>query len=417
MFDRELWSEIAQNIGKNKLRTLLTAIGVFWGIFMLILLLGAGNGLSNATLENFQNSATNAIYVWPQSTSLPYKGFQAGRRISFELEDVEVLKSQVPEMEYIAPRIQLGELSCKSSSRQERFNIRGELPDMFFIESLEIAEGRKINPIDIDEKRRVAVVGREVVRKLLPEREKAVGEYLNIQGKDFLIVGVYKKESSIRMGQGNPEEDVFIPLTVAQSYLPVPNIFHWFVCTVDPEMNIKNTEQKIKAILKEQHQVHPEDESGVGAWNMGDFFGKFQSLFAGINIFIWLVGIGSLIAGIVGVGNVMLISVKERTREIGLRKALGATPGSLIKMVLLESLVLTFLAGYLGLFAGTGLITLLEFLLSEFNVESNYFKRPEIDLSTGVAALVLIVVAGILAGIYPARQAAKMDPVEALRNE
>jgi putative ABC transport system permease protein len=416
MFDRELWIEILHTIRKNKLRTVLTAIGVFWGIFMLILLLGAGNGLSNATIENFKNSATNAIYVWPQRTSKPYMGFQAGRRISFEMEDVEVLKERVPEMEYISPRVQLGELICKSSDKEGNFNIRGELPDMFFIETLEVIKGRKLNQKDIDEKRRVTVIGREVAKKLYGS-ESITGEYLNIQGKDFLIVGIYKKESSMRMGQGNPEEEIFIPLSVAQLYLPIPNIFHWFVCTVNKKANIKEVEERIKGILKEQHQVHPADRSGVGAWNMGDFFGKFQSLFAGINIFIWLVGIGSLIAGIVGVSNVMLISVKERTKEIGLRKALGATPKSLIRMVLLESLALTFVAGYLGLFAGTGLITIMEFLLEKFSIESDYFKRPEIDLTTGIAALVLIVLAGILAGIYPARQAAKMDPVEALRNE
>ena len=245
--------------------------------------------------------------------------------------------------------------------------------------------------------------------------EDPVGSYINIQGKEFLIVGLYEKAQTVGMRGGDPNENVYIPLTTAQGYLPIPNIFHWFVCTVDKKADIKQIEKKIKAILKERHHVHPEDKSGVGSWNKGDFFMKFQNLFSGVKLFIWMVGIGSLIAGIVGVGNVMLISVKERTKEIGLRKALGATPNSLIKLVLLESLVITFLAGYLGLICGTGIITLLEFSLQHFEAESNYFKRPEIDFATAVISLLLIIFAGIIAGIYPARQAAKMDPVEALR--
>ena len=365
MFDYDKWQEIFQSIWKHKLRTLLTALGVWWGIFMLVFLMGAGQGLENGVMGMFGTHAKNALYVWTQKTSLPYEGLPPGRRPQLTYDDILAIEQQCEDvLEYIAPRLFVPTGEITHNQNKGAFDVRGERPDLIHIEAILMENGRFINNMDMEQRRKTAVIGRRV-GEVLFEEEDPIGQYLKINGAEYKIVGVFK---SSRRGGGNSDEDeelIVIPLSTAQQVTNRPRDINWFVCTIQPGIPVSSVEERIKGVIRERHKIHPDDPQGVRSDNVEEEYKEITGLFFGIKFLVWLVGIGSLLAGIMGVGNIMLIVVKERTKEIGLRKALGATPGSIVSMIMLESVFITAVAGYLGLLSSTTIIFLIQLAIGE----------------------------------------------------
>lgn len=415
MFDRDKWQEIFDTIRKHKLRTFLTALGVFWGIFMLVFLMGSGKGLENGVFSSFGDRASNCIYVWTQRTSKPYMGLQPGRYPRLTYDDIEAIESNFGDkIEYMAPRLHVTSGEITRNDNSGAFDIRGEMPDLIKLEPIEVRRGRFINAFDIEQRRKVIVIGTRVEEVLFDEeKEESIGQYLTINGAEYLIVGVF---GSSRQGSDDDDDvqSIFMPLTTAQQVTNHPNRIGWFVCSMYADVRAKEVEVPLKALLRERHKVHPEDEQGIRSFNLDEEFRSIQGLFTGIGLIIWVVGIGSLIAGIIGVGNIMLIVVKERTKEIGIRKAMGATPGSIVSLVLLESVFITTAAGYLGLLVSTGLIMLINQAVGE---GGEFFSNPEVDLGVGLGALLILIIAGALTGLMPALHAARINPVLALKDE
>ena len=415
MFNRDTWQEILGTIQKHKLRTALTALGVFWGIFMLIFVLGMGTGLENSVLRDFGDRAKNVMFVWSERTTQPYKGFQPGRYPQLVLEDIVAIKQNVPEVEYIAPRLSLQSTPVYYKDIGDRYEIRGELEDMIKIEALRLYRGRYINTLDIKESRKVAVLGKRTSEVLFGE-EDPIGRYIRIKGVEFRVVGIFGP-IQIKPWTESDLEAVVIPLTCMYRTFGTGERVDYFACSADPKIRVSLVEAKVKALLKERHLIAPDDPRGIGSFNLQEEFQSIVTVFTGIKSFLWFVGIGTLLAGIVGVGNIMLITVKERTKEIGIRKALGATPGSIIGMVLTESILITAISGYLGLIAGTFLIGGVNYIMLSNNIEVENFYNPEVNLSVGLGAIFLLITAGLIAGLIPARHAARVNPVIALKDE
>ncbi len=413
MFDLDKWQEIFNTIQRHKLRTLLTAFGVFWGIFMLVLLLGAGRGIEKGVYSNFGQIATNSFFMWGRTTRLAYKGFRPGRWIRLTNEDIDAIREQIPEAAYIAPFAHYGERTITSGTKSGSFMVLGFAPEAKYLRPLEI-QGRFLNLTDMKEKRKVAIIGKQV-QKVLFGKEDPIGQYINIQGVFFQVAGVFDTKGI--GGDSGALEEIYIPLTTLQQAYNRGNTIGWFGAVVDPAIPVEAIEERTKNFLKKRHSVAPEDVRAIGSWNAGKEFGQLQALFRGIRMFIWVVGAGTIVAGIVGVSNIMLIIVKERTREIGIRKALGATPFSIISLILQESIFITALSGYMGLVASVGLLELASYLMNRFQLQSDYFNNPEIEFGAAITATIILVITGALAGFIPARTAARINPIEALRSE
>lgn len=415
IIDIDKWSEIYATAKKHKLRTALTAFGVFWGIFMLIVLLGAGKGLENGVVKDF-DVAKNAVFVWTQRTSIPYKGLKAGRNIQLTNDDMAAIKREIPEVAVLAPSLSLeGNFTVSFKTKSSSFSVRGDYPEYREVEPIIILKGRFLNNIDLKEKRKVAVIGERVIEVLFG-KEEPIGQYINIKGAFFRVVGVSR-------GRGKGEDliqnaqTIYIPTTALQQTYNQVNIIYYFAMTPQPGVPAAFVEDKAKQLLMERHKVAPQDLKAFGSANVEKEFQEIQGLFTGIAAFSWLVSIGTIIAGIIGVGNIMLIVVKERTKEIGVRKALGATPWSIISLIIQESVAITGFAGYLGLLAGTGMVAFIDYMMTRFEVDAGFFSNPEVNVPIALTAVILLVVTGALAGLIPATKAARVNPVEALRDE
>lgn len=413
MFDLDKWQEIFATIRKNKLRTLLTALGVFWGVFMLVFLMGAGQGLQNGVMTQFGFKIKNSLFVWTNRTTLPYKGLPPGRYNQLTSDDVKAIREEIKEINYIAPRMWVpsGEITRRNNSAA--FDVRGELEDIYHIMAMEMWKGRFLNALDEKERRKVAVIGHRVKEILFEKEESAIGGFINIRGTQYKVIGIFK---SLENGEDaiDEEQTIYIPLSTAQQVTNRHNEVNWFVCAVKDEYDAAAVDVKVKNLLKKRHRIHPDDPQGVGSDNVAEEFAEVMGLFTGIKIIVWIVGIGSLMAGVIGVGNIMLIIVKERTKEIGIRKAMGATPFSIVSMILTESVFITTLAGYFGLIFGMGIILLMNVAAGE---GGDFFANPEIDISVGLGAVVILVVSGAITGLIPAMQAANVNPVVALKDE
>jgi putative ABC transport system permease protein len=411
MFDLDKWQEILSTMQKNKLRTFLTAFGVFWGIFMLVLLLGAGRGMQNGVEGEFGAFATNSLWIWNGRTSMPYNGLQPGRQVNFKDEDLAAIGRETKGVEIVAPRNWLfGEYTLSYKTKNGSFRVLGTSPEYFSIDVVNLTQGRLLNRNDMFETRKVVVIGNRVKEVLFGDKE-AIGEYINIKGVFFQVVGIFKKEGN----NGRFEERAFIPFTVYQTVFNPSRSVHNIALTAKNGTPAKELEDQVKLILAKRHRFDPKDEQAIGTNNNEENFKRFQGLFSAIRMFVWVVGVGTLIAGIVGVSNIMLIIVKERTKEIGVRKAIGATPISIISLIIQESVVITAVSGYLGLLAGVGLLDGIRYLIDSTGAELPYFTRPEVDLEVALAATIILVIAGALAGLIPAIKAARIKPIEALR--
>ncbi|MGB5976679.1 MAG: ABC transporter permease, partial [Cyclobacteriaceae bacterium] len=343
MFDIDKWQEIWYTIKKHKLRTMLTAFGVFWGIFMLVLLLGAGSGLENGVLQMFSGMAKNTIYIWSEETSMPHNGTPEGRKIQLTNEDYTSLKRELKDLQHLAPNLQHGDATFSYGGQHHTFQLKGAHPDLLGLKPLVVTQGRFMHILDYNQAKKVAVIGKRV-RDLLFGAKDPVGRYIKIDDIFFQVVGVFDTE-----GTGSDQrayaESVYIPVTTMQKSMGYQTRIAEFTLSPVEGVSSDEMEATVRAFLSARHNIHPKDQTALGSLNTGAEKKKFTSLFAGIRFFVWLVGIGTIIAGIVGVSNIMLIIVKERTREIGVRKALGATSPSIIGLIIMESIIITGFSG------------------------------------------------------------------------
>jgi putative ABC transport system permease protein len=411
------WLEVIEVVRRNRLRTALTMLGVFWGMFMLLLMAGFGNGLEDGVRRTLGGSATNAVFVWGQATSLPYKGLQPGREVDFVNEDVGALKT-LPGAEIVAPRGMLGGFRNRGEVRAEgrsgAYQVAASVPEYRHIEAMTLIEGRFVNPLDLRDARKVAVIGAMVADELFETRgPEVLGRSIQIRGVWFQVVGVLQSRVPGDRGERN-ESTVHIPLATYQQAFNQGDRIGWFALTATPDSSGAELEEAARALLSERHAVHPEDAPALGSYNAEEEFRRMQRTFAGIRLFVGVVGVLTLLSGVFGVSNILLITVRERTAEIGLRRALGARRRSIVAMILREALMLTGLSGYAGLVAGVGVLTLASTLLGP---DHEVLGDPQVDLDLALLAGGALLVAAALAALVPARHAAAISPVEALRNE
>ena len=420
MFDLDLWKEIISALKKNRMRSFMTAFGVFWGIFMLIIMSGAGRALENGIMDGIKAFATNSAFFWTEPTSKPYEGFQRGRRWNFKNKDMEYIRSNLSDIEYLSPRLfgpnANGGDNTIRGNRSGAFNIYGDYPDFYHIDPWTPLKGRLINNIDIIQERKVCIIGERVVEVMFSKDEDPVGKYLKINGVYFQVVGVVHPETRINIGGGRKPEAIMIPFTTMQKTYNLGDVVHFFSVTSSPGVPVSRVEERLKELLKSRHHISPDDRMAVGSFNIELEWKKYSSLFTGIQILTWIVGTGTLLAGVIGVSNIMLVIIKERTREIGIQRAIGATPAKIITHIVAESVFLTLLAGYTGLSLGVGLLEVVYIALSSGGDEV-FFKRPEVSFSMAVASLSVLIISGIIAGMIPARRAVNIKPIDAIRDE
>lgn len=418
MLDFDSLREIVTTIKTNKLRTFLTGFSIAWGIFMLIFLLGAGNGLSHGVEANFFRRAKNSITIWPGATSIPYKGLPIDRQLKFDQKDLDLIK-RLPEVEYISGQISRSSI-ISYDKEYGSWNMLGVHPGAAYLNNIDMStgSGRFINEIDIHKKRKVIVINTEM-QEILFKDQSAIGRYVTAQGISFLVIGVYKDQA------GRTNIPTFIPFSTAQSLYNQNYGMDKIDFSVKNLNTIEENEafiERLKQKLGALHKFDPKDGSAIYMWNSAANSVQTVQIFKVIKIFIWVVGILSLIAGIVGVANIMLITVKERTREFGIRKAIGASPGSILRLVLLESIIITAIFGYLGMLVGIG-VTEVANIITERMAEGQepgspvIFANPTVEFAVVFQATLVLIISGVIAGCIPALRAVKISPVEAMRSE
>ncbi len=412
----ELATEVTQVAVRNPMRTGLTALGVFWGTFMLVLMLGFGTSLERGVMRSMGGYATNAVYMWGQGTALPYAGQAPGRRIVFRNGDRALLEG-LPGVALATPRLQLGGYRdgtpVRHGDHTGAFQVMGDTADFAAVQNVRFLSGRFLNPLDEVDQRKVAVIGREVERVLFPDGGSALGAWIEVRGVAFRVVGVFRAQVSGEMAD-RQESSLHIPLSTFQHVFHTGDRVGWFALLAAPDASGEEVQEEALVAMRRRHGVHPDDRQAIGSRNAEKEFAKLQNLFGGIRWLVWVVGAATLASGVVGVSNILLIVVRERTSEIGLRRALGATPASIVRLVLLEALVLTTVSGYAGLVAG---VVLIEGLALQIGPNHPDLGQPSVDVGAALGAVGLLAVAGLLAGWLPARRALSVDPVTALRTE
>ncbi len=414
MFDLERWQELLETLWKNRLRTFLTGLAVSSGIFILVILLGFGKGLENGIEYEFEQDSSTSLWVWPETTSVAYDGLNPGRRIRFSLEEFQDLKKAFgSEYEYGSPRMFVGGVSAVYGNEALPYSIQAVNDEFQFIENAGIGEGRFLNKLDLEERNKVIVIGRKLRDEVFEQGQSPIGEYIELSGIPFMVVGVYEE-----MNEGE-EQRMYVPITTAEVVFADFNQVGNYAFSLYEKENLDETLANtayVKEILfdylKKKHRVAPEDDRAIFIWSMAEETERYYNLINNISLFNWFVGICTLIAGIVGVGNIMLIVVKERTRELGIRKALGATPTSLIGLILHEALFITIVSGSIGFVTSMGL---LEIFGADLAID--YLRYPAVDFRIATAMVLVLVVAGTIAGLVPAMKAAKTRVVVALKEE
>lgn len=419
MIDIDKWQEIYLTLMQHKLRTALTAFGVFWGVFMLVVLLGAGKGLERGAIDGF-GGRTNTVFLWiGGATQIPYAGLSAGRNLNLSSEDIEVIRNTVPELGLLSGINSYGGFRNSQfitrKNNSGAFSARGVEPELLQIAGYHIDRGRFINALDYSERRKVAVIGTEVLDILFEKGEDPIGENIRIGNINFQVIGVYRAFSSGSGARGEARRILLPNSTLRTTFNQLGHI-GFIQMTPIEGVHASVLENKVRQLLFERFRIHPDDTGVIRGFNSQVEYDKVQSLFTGVRVFSWVVAIGTILAGVIGVGNIMLIVVKERTREIGVRKALGATSWNIISMIVQEALVLTLISGYLGLVVGVVLLEQITGLVASSSGDA-MFGRPEIDFQTAFIAIVVLVVTGVLASLLPASKAAKVNPIVALQDE
>lgn len=409
LFDSDTWQEIYSSIRKNKMRTGITIIGVMWGIFLLVVLLGAARGIENKFNSLFGDFATNSVFIWAQQTSKPFKGFQEGKQITLKLGDIEKIKNEIEGIDLIAPRSQSGGLVVRKFL-SGNFNISGDFPVLNKIQNKNLIYGRFINENDIKEKKKVCVIEEEVYKQLFEKDEFPIGQLISINKINYTVVGMFKASQTIRLG-----DNIHIPFTTFQQVYNRGDRIGWMIITGDKKSDIVQIEKDVKLLLKNLHKVHPEDKRALGGMNLGDMFKKVTEFLIGMQFLTWFVGIATLIAGVFAIGNILLITVKERTKEIGIRRAIGAKPWEIKRQIILESVFLTSIAGALGIIFGGLVLMIIDATMGQGDEAA--FLNPTVDIPVIIISAVTLVVLGTLIGLIPAHTAVSIRPIEALREE
>lgn len=422
MFDRDKWNEILQALSANSFRTILTAFGVFWGIFILVILLAAGNGLENGVKQGFSGIATNTMFMWTQGTSKAYKGLPQSRQFNFKNADVDALKQNFPDLLYVSPRNQLGGFQGANNvvrgTKTAAYNIFGDYPELIKQEAMSIIKGRFINQEDIRQKRKIAVIGQGVISELYVAAEEVIGTYIKVNGVNFMVVGVYKSKPNNNNGDAeSAQKNIFMPFTTFQQAFNLGDTVGWMALTANDNASITELKPKIMDFMKSRHYIHPQDDRAIGNFDLYEEFSKIQGLFLILKFIAYFVGTLVLLSGVIGISNIMLIVVKERTKEIGIRRALGATPNAIRSQILTEAIFLTIVAGMFGIAVATGIIALVNKMLKSMPSEDSMFTNPTVDLPVVFIALLILIVSGLFAGFIPAQTAINVKPVDALRTE
>lgn len=416
MIDVDDWQEVLSTLQKNPLRTAMTAWGVFWGTFMLVLMLGFGNGLERGVSKNMLGFGQNNVYMWGGRTTRPHGGMPPGRWIQLKTSDMEAIAATVPGVMALSPRVQLGGWQDGNNvtygEKTGNFGVMGDYPEFATVERVALVRGRFINQLDMNERRKVAVIGTNV-RDILFGAEEPLGRFIQIKGVHFQVVGVFASE---RAGEeGNRETNtVHVPFSTFQAAFNSGDRVGWFAVRAQEGVGPDQLDAHLRRSLARRHGFDARDRQALGSFNMSEAVTRVRTLFVGIRSFIWFVSVATLLAGALGVSNIMLVSVKERTREFGVRKALGATPASIVRQVIQEASVLTVLAGYLGLIVGVGALEASRRLLSS---DGGPLGSPSVDLVPALVATLALILCGMVAGVAPARHAARIQPVVALRSE
>ena len=414
--------ETLYTLRQNKLRSVLTAFGVCWGVFMIIVLVGVGNGLQRGAFESFGSLATNSVFVWTRTTTKPYQGFARGRRFYFRNSDIKALRKAIPEIEHLAPRgsIRGGEGGSNNvvyEDRKATVTIYGDYPAIAQIRLMRIEKGRFLNDRDILNKRKVAVIGYRAEDLLFKDGEDPMGKYITVKGVSVQVVGVFRFTHPNEQDEKEDAQAIFLPLTTFQQIFNRGDVVGYFSLTARPGTSATAVKDKLVAMMARRHRVAPDDHRAFGNWNMEEAFQKIQNLFVGIRGLNWFVGLFTLVAGVIGVSNIMLITVKERFAEIGIKRAVGATPAAIIRQVMVETVLLTAFSGYLGLVAGVFTLELINQAMVVMGIHAEMFKNPGVDLPVAAMTVGALIVSGALAGLLPAYRAVRIRPVEALRYE
>lgn len=411
--DFDSFSEILNVLTRNKSRTFLTGFGVFWGVFMLVGLVGGGDGLKEILNNNLAGFATNSAVVWAQPTTKPYHGFRKGRQWTLNYDDIKRLRAHVPELDVITPTISRWGANATHDDRSASGIIKGVLPEMQKVSEPKMMYGRYINQMDISQGRKVCVIGKQVYKSLFPKGGDPCGDVIRIDSVYFSVVGVNYSDGNMNVN-GNDQQAVFLPLSLVQQIYNRGHSVDIICVTGKPGVVMSDITDKIRHVIAKAHDVAPDDEKGVMVFNTEMMFSMVDNMFRGINMLIWLVGIGTLLAGAIGVSNIMMVTVRERTVEIGIRRAIGATPRNILSQIIQESILLTSIAGMSGILFVVLVLQGLEMANTTDGVAAAHFQ---ISFWTAIGAVLLLSVLGVLAGLAPALRAMSIKPVDAMRDE
>lgn len=413
IFDRDAWAEVYAAIRKNKMRTMLTMLGVAWGMFLFVALLGASRGVQNGFDKIFANSATNSLFVWMQQTAIPYEGYQRGRNLELKLEDIEAIKAQFPEIQMIGPRSQQGGSTIRYKGKHANYMVFGDYPIQNELFKKPIIKGRFINDEDIKYGKKVCVIGKDAEGELFGEDEDPIGKMIQIGSSMYTVVGVYKLGN---MTMGN-STDIQIPFSTFQRVYNRQGLVDYAIINARDDVDIVEFEAKIKNFLKERKRVHPDDTQAIGGFNLGEMLSKMFSFMNGLQLLAIVVGALTLFSGVIAIASILLITVSERTKEFGIRRALGAVPAQIRSQILLESIVLTLIAGLSGIVGATFVLFIINTFVIKGNESDVPFINASVDVTTLGFALLIMVIMAMLAGMIPAQRAIAIKPIDALRDE
>jgi putative ABC transport system permease protein len=410
LFDRDTWQEVYDSMSKNKLRTVITMVGVWWGILLLIALLGAARGMENSFNRLFGDFATNSVFVWGQATSKPFKGFQEGKQVQLKLSHVQKINENVEGIEFIVPR-NINQSLVVRNFLSGTYSINGDYPLLDKVQKKKLLKGRFINQNDIDDKKKVAVISEDIYKQLFEKDDEPIGKYVQINNINFTIIGVSQNENA-NMG---PSTDIIIPFSTFQQIYNQGDNVGWIIITGKPEYNIKQIEEDAKMLLRNLNKIHPQDQRAFGSFNLGKEFAKITGFLKGMQFLTWFVGIATLIAGVFAIGNILLITVKERTKEIGVRRALGATPFEIKRQIVVEAVFLTLIAGLFGIISGGWILIIIDKVWGQGDEAT--LVNASVEIAVVFIALLILVILGTLIGLIPAYKATSVKPIQALREE
>lgn len=414
-FDIDTYKEIISTITRNKTRSLLTGFGVFWGIFMLVVLLGGGQGMKDTLSNNFQGFASNSVVLFPQTTTKPYEGFQKGRKWALTTRDVDYFRQQLPQMKVVTPMLMQWGSTAYNDDRKTSCNFRGVTPDYSKVDEPDLLYGRYINRMDIEQGRRVCVIGKKIYKTLFPGGGDPTGKMMRVDSAYYTIVGVDYAAGNISIGS-TADQVVSVPLTLMQQAYNTGDTVTAICMVARPGIRTRSITPHIREVVSRLHHIAPDDEKALLVFNSEVMFSMLDSLFSGVNFLVWLVGIGTLLAGAIGVSNIMMVTVRERTVEIGIRRAIGATPKMILSQIITESILLTIVAGMFGILLGVVILQVLQMQKGTAPTGA-ITAHYQVTFWTAAGALVMLSALGVLAGIAPALRAMGIKPVDAMREE